>query len=52
MAGLKYLESSIVYGNTLYILDWDVENIEMNRDDLLGIQNFKNTWWCTNRNIM
>ena len=30
MAGLKYLESSIVYGNTLYILDWDVENIEMN----------------------
>ena len=33
MAGLKYLESSIVYGNTLYIQDWDVENIEMNRDD-------------------
>ena len=28
MAGLKYLESSIVYGNTLYMLDWDVENIE------------------------
>ena len=31
MAGLKYLESSIVYGNTLYILDWDVDNIEMSR---------------------
>ena len=31
MVGLKYLESSIVYGNTLYILDWDVDNIEMSR---------------------
>ena len=32
MAGLKYLESSIVYGNTLFKLDWDVENIQMNKE--------------------
>ena len=40
MAGLKYLESSIVYGNTLYILDWDVENIKMNRDDYPKLQKY------------
>ena len=36
MARLKHFESSIVYANTLYILDWDVENFEMNRDNCIG----------------